>query len=92
MANLKPEVGTNTSPKVKREKETIEIWGDNVNIKDLLLAIIICVVTTLGGYLIAPAEPPKPLVFGLVGGVIGFTVSAILIKPKRTITYSGEEE
>ena len=90
MAEIKTKTDAEVSPSV--EKECIEIWGDNVNIRDLLLSIVICVITTLGGYLIAPAEPPKPLIFGLVGGVIGFIVCSIIIKPKRTITYTEEGE
>lgn len=70
----------------------IEVWEDLVNIKDLVLSLVICSVTTLGGYLIAPNEPPKPLIFGMVGAVIGFIASSIIIKPKRTFHYVDEEE
>ncbi len=80
----------NTSTKIQKEKECVEIWGDNVNIKDLLIAIFICTITTLGGYLIAPSEPPKPLIYGLVGGVLGFIISTLIITPKRTIKEEGE--
>lgn len=74
------------------ENNNIEIWEDYVNIKDLIISLIICAVTTLGGYLIAPNEPPKPLVFGLVGAVVGFIISSILIRPKRTFEYVKKED
>ncbi len=75
------------------QNEYIEVWEDLVHIKDLILSLIICTVTTLGAYLLAPNAPPKPLIFGLIGAVIGFVVSSIIIKPKRNFRYlEGEEE
>lgn len=65
------------------QEENIEVWADLVNIKDLVLALIITSVFTLGAYFIAPNEPPKPLYFGLIGSIVGFIISSILIKPKR---------
>lgn len=73
-------------------KNLVDIWGDHVTLRDLGIAVILCVGLTLSGYLIAPPEPPAPLIYGLVGGVIGFIVSSIVIKPKRKITRSDEEE
>ncbi|WP_438318900.1 hypothetical protein [Sporosarcina sp. FA9] len=64
-------------------KDNIVVWEDLVNIKDLVLAISICSVTTLGAYFIAPNEPPLPLFYGLSGALIGFIISSIFIKPKR---------
>ncbi|CAM3045094.1 hypothetical protein FITA111629_00325 [Filibacter tadaridae] len=72
-------------------KENIEVWEDLVNIKELVLALVICSVTTLGGYFIAPNEPPKPLFFGLIGALVGFIGSSILIKPKRRFRVVKDE-
>jgi uncharacterized BrkB/YihY/UPF0761 family membrane protein len=71
----------------KKQGEYIEVWEDLVHIKDLVLSIVICTVITMGAYFIAPNEPPKPLVFGLIGAVIGFIISSIIIKPKRRFRY-----
>ncbi|UJL46846.1 hypothetical protein KFZ58_02525 [Virgibacillus sp. NKC19-16] len=71
--------------------KNIEVWEDLVNIKDLLLSMVICSALALGGYLIAPNEPPRPLIYGLVGVVIGFIISSIIIKPKRTLRFEDEE-
>lgn len=76
----------------KQEEENIEVWEDLVHIKDLVIAIIISTITTLGAYIIAPNDPPKPLIFGLVGAVVGFIISSLLIKPKRNFRYMDEEE
>ena len=75
----------------KERGNLVEIWEDNVDIKDLLIAIIFCVGFSLGGYVVAFGETP-PLIFGLGGGVIGFIISSILIKPKRKLTMLKEGE
>lgn len=74
------------------EKNNIEIWEDYVHIKDLVICLIICGVTTLGGYLIAPNEPPRPLIYGLIGAVLGFTICSMIIRPKRTFEYIEKED
>ncbi len=61
----------------------IEIWDDVVRVRDLVLAIAISSITTLGGYFAAPDHAPMPLLFGLIGAVIGFMVCSLFIKPKR---------
>lgn len=73
-------------------KNNIEVWEDLVNIKDLVLALLICSVTTLGAYFIAPNEPPKPLFFGLIGALIGFVVCSIIIKPKRKFVEAEDKK
>lgn len=74
------------------KKDNIEVWEDLVNINSLVLSLLICSITTLGGYFIAPNEPPKPLFYGLLGAFIGFITSSILIKPKRIIQEVTREE
>ena len=76
----------------EERKDNIDIWEDNVKIKDLGIAMILCITFTLGGYIIAPGDAPQPLIFGLIGGVIGFIISSIIIKPKRKITEIGKGE
>lgn len=70
-----------------KKKEMVEIWGDVVEIKSLLISIIISLVSTMGLYFLAPQDDKtQALFFGLAGAVLGFVISTILIKPKRTIT------
>ena len=82
----------NDSKEIDETKDNIEVWEDLVSIKDLVLALVICSVTTLGAYFIAPNEPPKPLYFGLIGALIGFVASSIIIKPKRKFVVVEDEE
>jgi hypothetical protein len=80
------------SPESKGSKKNIEVWEDLVNIKDLVIALIVCSVTTLGAYFIAPDEPPRPLFFGLSGAIIGFVICTIFIKPKRIVIEIKQED
>lgn len=46
----------------------------------------------MGGYFLAPNDPPLPLFFGLVGTLIGFIITSLIIKPKRNLKeVEGEE-
>lgn len=69
-----------------KKKEMVEIWGDVVEIKSLIISIIISIVSTMGLHLLAPRDDrTMGLFYGLFGAVIGFVISAIIIKPKRDI-------
>jgi len=70
----------------ENNNQYVEIWGDHVQISDVMLSVIISVTLALGGFILAPNEEPKPLIFGLIGSVAGFIISSIFIKPKRTLT------
>ncbi|WP_249871435.1 hypothetical protein [Oceanobacillus saliphilus] len=74
------------------QANNIEVWEDVVNIKDLLLSMLICTGSAMGGYLLAPDDPQKPLLYGLAGVVIGFLISSMIIKPKRTLRFEDEEK
>lgn len=68
-----------------KDKKYVEVWEDHVDIKDLILAMVLCIGFSLGGYIIAPGDAPQPLIIGLIGGMLGFIISSIIIKPKRHI-------
>lgn len=75
-----------------KKKELVEVWGDVVEVKELFLSLLISTVGALGGYMIAPNEPPKPMLFGLVGIIVAFIICVVLFKPKRVIKYEKEDE
>lgn len=68
-----------------KEDRNIEIWEELVNIKDLVKALIICIISSFSGYFLAPNDSYKPLLFGLIGAITGFVISSILIQPKRKL-------
>lgn len=73
-----------------KENELIEIWGDNVNLKSMIVSMLICITTSLAGYFLAiNYSKTLQLFFGILGATIGFVLSVIFIKPKRII--KGEE-
>jgi hypothetical protein len=82
------------NPFIKGEttRNNIEVWEDLVNIKSLVLSITLCSITTLGGYFLAPNDPPKPLFYGLIGALAGFILASIIVKPKRMIQEVQREE
>ena len=73
--------------KEDRSKKLVEIWGDTVAIRSLILAILFSSFSTMGAFFLAPVDDKsKQLFFGLIGALIGFVLSSIFIKPKRVIT------
>lgn len=71
---------------MNNKKEMVEIWGDVVEIKSLVLSIFISVISTMGAYFLAPSDNrTKQLFFGLFGAVLGFIIITLIIKPKRNI-------
>ncbi|MDP3305198.1 MAG: hypothetical protein Q8S15_03940 [Erysipelotrichaceae bacterium] len=70
--------------KFLKEKQFIEIWGDVVESRHLLISMIITTVTTFSLFSFAPkGDRPMGILLGLTGAVIGFLISVFLIKPKR---------
>lgn len=81
---------------MKRQKKInkhalAEVWNDIVMIRELLISIVLCTIGAMGGYLLAPQEPPMPLLFGFVGIGISFVLCNILSKPKRILIHEQEE-
>lgn len=74
------------------KKTYIKIWGDVVEVKELIFAIFINSTTTMLFYFLAPKQEKLPidLFFGLGGAVIGFIITTFLFKPKRVITKEKE--
>ena len=62
-----------------------EVWEDTISIRDLVWSLALTIGLTMAGYLIAPPEPPFPLVAGLAGAVLGFIISTIISRPKRKL-------
>lgn len=77
----------------KGKQEKFEIWGDVVELRDLIISIFLSSGSTMGAYFLAPSDDKtKQLFFGLAGAVIGFILSIFFIKPKRIITIEDEQE
>jgi len=76
-----------------KEDKLVEIWGDIVAMKELLISIVISVTAGLLGYLIAPGgNSVVPLLVALICLVIATIVNSIIFKPKRSVTFEDKEE
>ncbi|MGX7393655.1 hypothetical protein [Carnobacterium mobile] len=77
---------------MKEKKDLVEIWGDVVALNSLVGAILISSILTMGAFFLAPSgNQSQQLFYGLAGAVIGFIISAVLIKPKRIIVLDGQQ-
>lgn len=73
-----------------------EVWGDTVDARHLVLAILVSSVVSLGTYALAlwilagildstQMAKAYAMLFGILGCLGGGTISAILFKPKRDV-------
>lgn len=74
-----------TEGKFKKDN-LVEVWGDIVALKELLMSIIISVVLGMTGYILAPeGNSVLPLLFAIVGIIIATIINSLIFKPKRII-------
>lgn len=77
---------------MKYKNTMVEIWGDVVEIKDLIVSIILSSIFIMGAYFFIPTgDKTRELFYGLLGAVLGFIVSIILIKPKRIVIFEEDK-
>ncbi len=82
----------------KKQKPLTEVWGDTVSLRELLVAVLLGIVFTMGFYLIARhfflqidsiednLARGYALFVGIAGCLISSVISAKLFKPKRIIS------
>ena len=82
----------------RKQKPLTEVWGDTVNLSELLFAVLLGVAFTMGCYLIArhfflqidsledSLAKGYALFVGIAGCLISSVISAKLFKPKRIIS------
>lgn len=74
-----------------KSNKYLELWGDLVSMKDILLAILLSATLTMGGYFLAPVgDRTRQLFYGLAGAVLAILINTFLIKPKRKIVYQDD--
>ena len=82
----------------KMHKPLTEVWGDTVSLRELLVAVLLGIVFTMGFYLVgrhmflqidsldASLAKGYALFVGIAGCLISSVISAKLFKPKRVIS------
>ncbi|GFN35077.1 hypothetical protein [Tepidimicrobium xylanilyticum] len=88
----------------RMDKKYIEVWGDTVDLKELVYASIIGIVLTMGMFLIGrkiflnmnninlDLVNGYSLLFGVLGCILSGIISARLFKPKRIIEVRHSKE
>ncbi|MBR3756705.1 MAG: hypothetical protein IKK48_06295 [Firmicutes bacterium] len=87
----------------KRQKPLTEVWGDTVSLRELLVAVLLGIVFTMGFYLVArhfflqidsiedSLAKGYALFVGIAGCLISSVISAKMFKPKRIISEMNEQ-
>lgn len=63
----------------------VEIWGDRLSLRDLLIALAACAVPTVAAVWIGSLAGGQPLFWGLGGAALGFAIACVVIRPKRDV-------
>lgn len=87
----------------KKQKTLTEVWGDTVNLRELLCAVLLGIVFTMGFYLVArhfflqidsleaSLARGYALFVGIAGCLISSIISAKLFEPKRIISEMNQQ-
>ncbi len=67
------------------DEEYLEVWGDRVSLRDMVLALVVCGSATALAVVIGRALGSSEFFWGLGGSVVGFVVAVALVRPKRDV-------
>ncbi len=71
----------------------IEIFGDMIYFRDLIISIILISTTTMVFHMFAPANNrPLGLLLGLAGTMVGFIIVMFFIKVKRVVKMEKDHD
>lgn len=68
-----------------KEGELIEVWGDNISVRDLLISLAITAAVIIAACVIATLQGQDILFWGMGGAIIGFILSVLVVRPKRDV-------
>ncbi len=78
---------------MEKRREILEIWGDKVGSKDLVISIFFSLLFTMIGFFLADKDSSsQQLLFGLTGAILAFLLNTFLIKPKRILKEEKNEK
>lgn len=73
------------------DEEYVEIWGDRLSLRDLVVALVVVAVPTVAAVLVQQAVGGEPLFWGLGGAAVGFAVACLVVSPKRDVRIVATE-
>lgn len=73
------------------DEQYVEIWGDRVSLRDLVVALVVCAAATAGAVLLGRAVGGDEFFWGLGGAVVGFAAAVALVRPKRDVQIVADD-
>jgi hypothetical protein len=77
---------------VSDDEQYVEIWGDRVSMRDLVIALAAVATVTVVAVLIGRALDDSEFFWGLGGAVVGFGAALVLVRPKRDVQIVADDE
>lgn len=74
------------------DEQYVEIWGDRVSMRDLVLALAVTAAATVAAVVVGRALGSSEFFWGLGGSVVGFVAAMALIRPKRDVRIVADED
>jgi hypothetical protein len=70
---------------VSTDEDLVEIWGDRVSLRDMVVALAVCGAATVIAVLVGQAFDGSAFFWGLGGSVVGFVAAVLIVQPKRDV-------
>ena len=74
------------------DEQYVEIWGDRVSMRDLVLALAVTAAATVAAVVVGRALGSSEFFWGLGGAVVGCVAAMALIRPKRDVRIVADED
>lgn len=78
-------MGQRSKTAQRNDDELIEVWGDSISLRDLLISLVITAIPIVIACVIALAKGDDILFWGMGGAVIGFIAAVLIVRPKRDV-------
>jgi hypothetical protein len=77
---------------VSDDEQYVEIWGDRVSMRDLVVALAAVATVTVVAVLFGRALDGSEFFWGLGGSVVGFGAALVLVRPKRDVQIVADDD
>lgn len=74
------------------DEQYVEIWGDRVSMRDLVIALAACAAATVLAVVVGRALGSSEFFWGLGGSVVGFGAAVALVRPKRDVQIVADDD
>jgi hypothetical protein len=77
---------------VSDDEQYVEIWGDRVSMRDLVVALAACAAATVAAVVLGRVLGQSEFFWGLGGAVVGFAAAVALVRPKRDVQIVADDD